>query len=103
MKTEYYPVHKVGTNKKEDDRLSCCLLSNIIKKVGLALICPITNQEKGYPFEVLLPKNNQVSGVIISDQLKSLDWKVRNAEFILKAPKSIITETIKKVNSLLIV
>ncbi|HRS02465.1 MAG TPA: endoribonuclease MazF, partial [Bacteroidota bacterium] len=54
-------------------------------KVGLALFCPITSQVKGYPFEVSLPERFPINGVIISDQIKSLDWKVRNAEFIAKA------------------
>lgn len=71
------------------------------KKVGLALICPITSKVKGYPFEVLLPTNLTVTGVIIADQVKSMDWKVRNADFIEKAPKSVISETIGKLGTLL--
>jgi mRNA interferase MazF len=65
-------------------------------KTGLALFCPITNQVKGYPFEVILPSNLHVTGVIISDQIKSLDWKIRNAEFIVKAPKKVLLEVINK-------
>jgi mRNA interferase MazF len=71
------------------------------KKVGLALICPITSQVKNYPFEVVLPENLKISGVIISDQVKSLDWKVRNAEFIVKAPAGIVAETIGKLSALI--
>lgn len=70
-------------------------------KTSLALFCPITNQIKGYPFEVSLPAIFNVSGVIISDQIKCLDWKVRNAEFIAKAPKSILDETINKFSTLI--
>jgi len=70
-------------------------------KVGLALFCPITSQVKGYPFEVSLPERFSINGVIISDQIKSLDWKVRNAEFIAKAPKNILEETINKLITLL--
>ena len=51
-------------------------------KVGLALFCPITSKIKGYPFEVLLPDGYSVSGVVLSDQLKSLDWRTRKAKFI---------------------
>ena len=51
-------------------------------KVGLALFCPITSKVKGYPFEVLLPDVYSVSGVVLSDQLKSLDWRTRKAKFI---------------------
>lgn len=51
------------------------------RKTGLFLACPITSKAKGYPFEVALPDGLEVSGVILSDQIKSLDWKVRKAEF----------------------
>jgi len=46
----------------------------------LALLCPITSQIKGYPFEVPIPDGLPVSGVILSDQVKSLDWRARNTE-----------------------
>ena len=69
-------------------------------KTGLALFCPITNQIKGYPFEVLLPLKLPVTGVIISDHIKSLDWQIRNAEFIVKAPNQILNETLNKFSTL---
>jgi mRNA interferase MazF len=49
-------------------------------KSGLALACPITNQSKGYPFEVAIPTGQGVSGVILADHIKSIDWKARRAE-----------------------
>ena len=60
------------------------------EKSGLAVVCPITSQIKGYPFEVVLPKGLGVTGVILSDHLKSLDWKQRRAEKAGRAPKAII-------------
>jgi mRNA interferase MazF len=51
------------------------------RKTGLFIACPITSRVKGYPFEVPLPSGSTVSGVILSDQIKSLDWKARRAEF----------------------
>jgi mRNA interferase MazF len=51
-------------------------------KVGLALFCPLTSKIKGYPFEVKLPEGYAVSGVVLSDQLKSLDWRSRNVRFV---------------------
>src|SRR4051812_44260799 len=51
-------------------------------KVGLALMCPITSQVKGYPFEVAIPTGLAVAGVILADQVKSLDWRVRKADRI---------------------
>ena len=51
-------------------------------KVGLALLCPITSAVKGYPFEVNLPHGLPISGVILANQVKSLDWQARAVEFI---------------------
>jgi len=70
-------------------------------KVGLCLLCPITNRVKGYPFEVLIPAGLEVTGVILSDQAKSLDWRVRNAEFVTDLPEAVIIEALKKLKSLL--
>lgn len=70
-------------------------------KVGLCLLCPITNQVKGYPFEVLIPAGLGVKGVVLSDQAKSLDWRVRNAEFVTDLPEAVINEVLKKLKSLL--
>jgi len=56
-------------------------------KVGLAILCPITTQVKGYPFEVPIPDGLPVEGVVLSDQAKSLDWRSRGAEFACRAPE----------------
>jgi mRNA interferase MazF len=70
-------------------------------RVGLAIFCPITNQQKGYPFEVSLPDAVGVSGVILSDQVKSLDWRARNAVFVAKLPAECLQEILQKVATLL--
>lgn len=67
------------------------------EKVGLGILCPITSKEKGYPFEVKVI-GKKVNGCVLSDQVKSLDWKIRNIEFIEKANEEVIdmvTEIIK--------
>ena len=56
------------------------------QKVGLCLCCPVTSKAKGYPFEVELPAGMKVEGVVLCDQLKSLDWKARNARIIGTLP-----------------
>ncbi len=71
-------------------------------KTGLAILCPITNQVKGYPFEVLLPTGLPVAGTIISDQVKSLDWRARNAEFICTLPEKTMSEILQKLGTLLL-
>lgn len=70
-------------------------------KVGLAILCPITSQIKGYPFEVLIPEDLAVSGAILSDQAKSLDWRVRKTAFICALPDNIVAETLQKLKTLL--
>lgn len=70
------------------------------QKVGLAIFCPITSQEKGYPFEVKI-EGNKIKGVILADQVKSLDWKKREAEFIIKAPSKVFNEVIELLNTLI--
>ena len=64
------------------------------EKVELAILCPVTNQIKGYPFEVLMPDGLPVSGVILADQIKSLDWRVRDAEWIFTFPPPLIVKSI---------
>lgn len=70
-------------------------------KVGLALLCPITNQVKGYPFEVQIPAGLKVSGVVLSDQVRSLDWRVRQAVFSCKLPIKPFNEVIAKLQTLI--
>jgi len=62
------------------------------EKVGLAVFCPITSRRKGYPFEVEIPEGLDVHGVILGDQIKSLDWKSRRAEFAARLPANAMTE-----------
>lgn len=71
------------------------------RKVGLAILCPITNQVKGYPFEVLIPKGLKVSGCVLSDQVKNLDWKMRNAELIARLPSSVADDVSRKLRTLI--
>ena len=70
-------------------------------KVGLALLCPITSQIKGYPFEVVIPLGLRVSGAILADQVKSLDWQARQVECICALPSPTISEILQKVGVLL--
>lgn len=70
-------------------------------KVGLALFCPITSQVKGYPFEVVIPSGLEAGGVILSDQVKSLDWRARRAEYMGRLSKAQVLEVLDKLGALL--
>jgi mRNA interferase MazF len=71
------------------------------QKVGVAIFCPITSRVKGYPFEVVLPDAYKVSGAILSDQVKSLDWQARKAQRIAPAPKDVVEEVLAKILTIL--
>jgi mRNA interferase MazF len=62
-------------------------------RVGLALICPITRQAKGYPFEVQIPDGHDVNGAILADQVRSIAWRERRAEFICTLPLQVVDQT----------
>ena len=70
-------------------------------KVGLAILCPITSHVKGYPFEVKIPEGLEIGGAVLSDQVKSLDWKGRQVKFICKLPSAIYNEVIQKFSTLI--
>ena len=70
-------------------------------KVGLGIFCPITSKIKGYPFEIELPKECTIKGVVLSDQIKSLDWRSRSAEFICKIPKESLSDISSKLKLIL--
>lgn len=68
---------------------------------GLAVFVPITNQVKGYPFEVLIPSGLAVTGVVLADQLKSLDWKARKVHFIATLPAEVFNAVLQRAGLLL--
>jgi mRNA interferase MazF len=71
-------------------------------KVGLALSCPITSKIKNYPFEVALPKGLEIHGVVLADQIKSLDWRARKARRAGKIPSEVLSEVLGKARALLL-
>jgi mRNA interferase MazF len=71
------------------------------RPVGLALFCPVTSQVKGFRYEVVLPADLPVSGAILADHVKNLDWRARNAVLIGQAPPTVVDEVIQKVETLL--
>src|SRR5438270_10445514 len=70
-------------------------------RVGLALLSPITNQIKGYPFEVRIPEGLPVTGVVLADQIKNLDWRARRVEFWCRLQPVIWREALQKLGALL--
>ena len=70
-------------------------------KARLAIACPVTSQVKGYPFEVPLPPGGRISGVVLADHVKNLDWQARRVVFEAKAPAEIVTDARERLRALL--
>ncbi|HIK12209.1 MAG TPA: endoribonuclease MazF [Oscillatoriaceae cyanobacterium M33_DOE_052] len=71
------------------------------RRVGLVLVCPITRQIKGYPWEIPIPEELDVSGVVLADQVKSLDWQARKVEFICTVPSAVTNRAIATLRKLM--
>jgi mRNA interferase MazF len=70
-------------------------------KARLAIACPITSLAKGYPFEVTLPGDGTVTGVVLADHVKSLDWNARRVEFAATAPVEVLADVREHLRALL--
>jgi mRNA interferase MazF len=70
-------------------------------KTDLAILCPITSEIKGYPFEVLIPDVFPLKGVILADQVKNLDWKSRKSEYCFSISNEVLTEVQQKLKALI--
>lgn len=67
---------------------------------GLALMCAIAAEPKGYPFEVQLPSGLPVHGVVLADHLRSTDWQAREAELLCRVPFKVVAEVLAKLKPL---
>ena len=74
--------------------------SSYNRRAGLALLCPITRKQKDYPFEVPLPMGGQIEGVILADQVRSLDWHTRDARFIERLREPTVNEVLVRIQAL---
>jgi mRNA interferase MazF len=70
-------------------------------KAGMALVCPITNQTKGYPFEALIPDGLTVTGVVLADHIRSVDWRARHTVFECAAPDAFVKKVLQLSRALL--
>lgn len=68
---------------------------------GFAAVCPITNTVRGWGYEVQLPEGLDFQGVILTDQVKCLDWKARNLQVKSQAPEDIVEDCLAKIATFL--
>lgn len=71
------------------------------ERSSLIVVVPVTRQIKGYPFEVVLPDDLPVSGAVLSDQIKSVDWRARDARFLCSLPAAIVSRILQHAGVLL--
>lgn len=69
-------------------------------RIGLLIACPVTSRVKNYPFEVTIPDGLAIQGVILADQIKSLDWRTRDAQFIDRLPESVTNQILRRIEAL---
>src|SRR4030065_181700 len=70
-------------------------------RTGLAILCPVTSQIKGYPFEVVIPAGFPITGAVLPDQVKSVDWRARDADLVCALPVETTVEVLEKLELLL--
>lgn len=70
-------------------------------RTGLMLCCPVTSKIKGYSFEELIPDGLPISGAALTDQIRNLDWKARNARFVVKLSPETMQRILQKSKTLL--
>ena len=70
-------------------------------KARLAVACPVTSRAKGYPFEVPLPSGSAITGVVLADHVKNLDWEARRVVFAAKADPDVFTDVRERLRVLL--
>lgn len=71
------------------------------RKMGFAFVCPISNTQRKNPFYVLIPEGELVTGVIMADQLRSLDFKSRKAEYIADCPELVLQDVLRRIKPIL--
>jgi len=84
------------TGHEQKGRRPALVISNDLftKSTGLAIVCPITNTDRKIPFHLPIPKGLSLTGFVMVDQVKSFDYKARQAVFIEKAPESTLEDAL---------
>lgn len=68
---------------------------------GLCLACPVTSKEKGFPFEVALPAGSRVTGAVLADHVRNLDWRARRARRADRVPNLVLEQVVQRLEALI--
>ena len=69
------------------------------KHTGLSIVCPITTTRRDYPFHVPIPENQDVTGFVMVEQVKSIDFRARRARCIKRAPDEVLQEVLALIDA----
>lgn len=98
----YVNFHPQAGHEQDGRRPAIVLSPKAFNEVTkFAVVCPITSREKGYPFEVKLPEDLPIQGVILTDQVKSLDWRARRFRIEGRAPVEVVQECLDLIHTFL--
>jgi mRNA interferase MazF len=91
------------TGHEQKGRRPALVVSNDLfnQKTGLSLVCPVTNTDRSIPFHVKVPDNSSLTGFIMCDQVKSVDFKARQARFIEAAPAPCLNEVLSILDAII--
>ena len=81
---------------EQKGRRPALVVSNFLfnQATGLAIVCPITNTKRGIPFHLPVPATSSLTGFLMVEQVKSVDFKARRANFVEKAPPQFVEDVI---------
>jgi len=81
---------------EQKGRRPALVISNDLfnRRTGLAIVCPITNTQRKLPFHVALPANGPVSGFVMVEQVKAVDFRARWAKLLGKTPGPVLNEVL---------
>jgi mRNA interferase MazF len=71
-------------------------------RTGLCVVCPATLRAKGYAFGVPNPSKQEPNSVIVADQIRTVDWRVRDIKFIHKVAPGILDQVVARIEALII-
>ncbi len=71
------------------------------QKMGFAFVCPISNTQRKNPFYAVIPEGEAVTGVIMTDQMRSLDFRARQASFIGECPDLLLRDVLRRIKPII--
>jgi mRNA interferase MazF len=82
---------------EQKGRRPALIVSNYLfnKATGLAIVCPITNTDRKIPFHLAVPASSSLTGFVMVEQVKSIDFNARKAKFVEKAPPELIDDVLE--------